>query len=745
MHYLTHRYRSVYVLLLMTLLLLALPAGQLRAASQVIYADALATGWDNWSWAAVDLQATAQSYAGSNSIAVTYDGWEGLYLHHAGVSAAGFTRLRFYLHGGSTGGQKLQLYVTMTGAAGEVQGPTVALPSPDANRWSEVQLALSDLGAAGAVITGIVWQAASPSTQPTLYVDEIALIGDEHPEGPTLSAAQLAPGAAPADGSTQVVVRVQVADPQGQTDIASVALDARPLGRGSFTLRDDGRSNDGASRDGLYGGVLTIAPGTPQGEHVLLISAQDQAGHQASSRLGAFVVLASPGGSTPAALPQRLGWGTNQWSETDAEDWQRNSGVPWDYVYQYITYEWYIDGWGGNFVKRFVDQAWRKNYIPVISVYMFLATPPATGEDAARYAEKLQNPSTISSYLAALREAATQAQGTKPVIFQLEPDFYGFMQQLSNAAPENRPPGVRSDDPTSFPAALNIPGYPNNLAGFGRYMVDLIHSTAPNVLVAPHASMWATNRDPNTVTSTEVVPLAQRTAAFMNAMGGEQADLVFVEWSDRDAGSGLRPWWDDTNQNLPRPSRAILWKNALSAAMGKRLILWQMPVGNMSLDNTCGRYQDNRAAYAFGHPRDLADAGVIGVLFGGGAQCMTQPSTDGGFVAAQGAIAYAAPAAPGGLSAGPATGPIVPLRWNDLTLPDLWGYRLTYTRLPGGPSFQYNAGRRTAIELTLPMAGTWQIRVAAYDAMDKLGTSSTPIDVTTTIDTQRVQLPLLQR
>ena len=35
--------------------------------------------------------------------------------------------------------------------------------------------------------------------------------------------------------------------------------------------------------------------------------------------------------------------------------------------------------------------------------------------------------------------------------------------------------------------------------------------------------------------------MGQRTAAFIDAMGGAQADLLVVEWSDRDAGSGLAP------------------------------------------------------------------------------------------------------------------------------------------------------------------------------------------------------------
>ena len=148
-----------------------------------------------------------------------------------------------------------------------------------------------------------------------------------------------------------------------------------------------------------------------------------------------------------------------------------------------------------------------------------------------------------------------------------------------------------------------------------------------------------------------MITLAQRTAAFIDEMGGAQSDLLVVEWSDRDAGSGLRPWWDDTNRTLPRPTRAILWENALSAAARKRLMLWQMPCGNMSLDNTCDHYRDNRAAYAFRHPRDLSDAGVCAVMFGGGAGCMTVPRPTAASSATRGDIAYASPGKPTGSSA----------------------------------------------------------------------------------------------
>jgi hypothetical protein len=53
----------------------------------------------------------------------------------------------------------------------------------------------------------------------------------------------------------------------------------------------------------------------------------------------------------------------------------------------------------------------------------------------------------------------------------------------------------------------------------------------------------------------------------------------------------------------------------------RRVIMWQVPVGNQYFDtmnNTPGHYQDNRAEYILGHVPDFAAAGIIGVLFGTG-------------------------------------------------------------------------------------------------------------------------------
>jgi hypothetical protein len=60
-----------------------------------------------------------------------------------------------------------------------------------------------------------------------------------------------------------------------------------------------------------------------------------------------------------------------------------------------------------------------------------------------------------------------------------------------------------------------------------------------------------------------------------------------------------------------------------------------LPVGNTTLNDTFGRYRDNRLQWWFDDPtgqhlQATRDAGVIGLLFGGGAPGTTNAQTDGG-------------------------------------------------------------------------------------------------------------------
>src|SRR5687768_746615 len=63
-----HRFLAWVVLLPV---LLGLRATAFGATDQTIYDETLAAGWQNWSWASVDLASTANANTGAVSIAVT--------------------------------------------------------------------------------------------------------------------------------------------------------------------------------------------------------------------------------------------------------------------------------------------------------------------------------------------------------------------------------------------------------------------------------------------------------------------------------------------------------------------------------------------------------------------------------------------------------------------------------------------------------------------------------------------------
>jgi hypothetical protein len=136
---------------------------------------------------------------------------------------------------------------------------------------------------------------------------------------------------------------------------------------------------------------------------------------------------------------------------------------------------------------------------------------------------------------------------------------------------------------------------------------------------------------------------------------------------------------------------------------------------------------------------------VIAVLFGGGADCMTSASTDGGFIQAQGGIAYSPPAAPTGLSTNSPAGPVVQLRWNENTEPDLWGYRLRYTPISMTVPITMDVGPANATQLVIPAAGQWRVTAFAYDAMGHVSTAGNAVTVTITVDATRVYLPLIRK
>src|SRR6185503_13604502 len=108
---------------------LALASTVFARSDQSIYADSLVNGWQNWSWATVNLDNTSPVHTGTRSASVNADAWEAIYLHHDAFDTGGYSDLVFWIHGGSTGGQLLQVQALLSGTA----QTAVTLPPLPAN------------------------------------------------------------------------------------------------------------------------------------------------------------------------------------------------------------------------------------------------------------------------------------------------------------------------------------------------------------------------------------------------------------------------------------------------------------------------------------------------------------------------------------------------------------------------------------------------------------------------------------
>ena len=140
-----------------------------------VYEDALGAGWNNWSWATVNLAATSPARRGTNAIAVTAGSYQAAYFNCATLDATGFTAIAFWIHGGSSGGQSLQLSALRSAGA----QAAVNLAAPVAGAWTRVVVPLSDLGVAGVPdFTGFWIQNRTGSTLPVFYLDDLTLVGE---------------------------------------------------------------------------------------------------------------------------------------------------------------------------------------------------------------------------------------------------------------------------------------------------------------------------------------------------------------------------------------------------------------------------------------------------------------------------------------------------------------------------------------------------------------------------------------
>jgi hypothetical protein len=151
-----------------------------------VYGNSLAAGWQDWSWSATrNFSNTNPVYPGnSDSLAVTITGaWGGLFLAATqAVAASPYDTLQFYIHGGTSGGQKLNVILTDNNHKFGQGVPVQA----NAGQWTQVNIPLSSL-ASPSWIGGIILEDTTGNAQPIFYLDNISFINQGLAPPPTLT------------------------------------------------------------------------------------------------------------------------------------------------------------------------------------------------------------------------------------------------------------------------------------------------------------------------------------------------------------------------------------------------------------------------------------------------------------------------------------------------------------------------------------------------------------------------------
>ncbi len=155
-----------------------IPAFAARAADLMIYEDALAGGWQDWSWNTTLSTDTVNKATGTSSLAVTHTaGWAGLSLRASpAINTAGYSSIRFSVYGRANGGA-LAVSIQTTDS-GPVSNQFVLTPTP--NAWKVINVPLSALGNPGQIarLNIMEWTGAA---QPTYNLDTLRLIGQTLP------------------------------------------------------------------------------------------------------------------------------------------------------------------------------------------------------------------------------------------------------------------------------------------------------------------------------------------------------------------------------------------------------------------------------------------------------------------------------------------------------------------------------------------------------------------------------------
>ncbi|MBK6728338.1 MAG: glycoside hydrolase family 44 protein [Xanthomonadales bacterium] len=160
---------------LLLLLLLPLPG---LAQNLVWYADAPRAGLQDWSWTTHNLANTSPVHAGTNSISMEPDNWGGVYLVNQTEKHrfTDYQSLTLWVHGGSTGGQQVSIYLTYGGlnVAAFDLNDYISGGNVVANQWRQVTVPFdATTTLTHGAFDGLFVMDDTGGNQGTLYLDDL--------------------------------------------------------------------------------------------------------------------------------------------------------------------------------------------------------------------------------------------------------------------------------------------------------------------------------------------------------------------------------------------------------------------------------------------------------------------------------------------------------------------------------------------------------------------------------------------
>jgi hypothetical protein len=301
------------------------------------------------------------------------------------------------------------------------------------------------------------------------------------------------------------------------------------------------------------------------------------------------------------------GWAEKYIDETRAQ------GCAWDLRYQHLGANWTQWNANGAFVTMYLQESQNLGILPVFTYYGMLRSSPEKVDASAIAAEIRKNcgdANKMRRYFEDVR-LLMQLAGAhkKPVIIHVEPGLWARFLASPEFAPNSLdkiPVMVKSS------GVPELEGLDDTAASFGKAFGVLRDRLAPNVLLAWHVS--------------KVDGFTPEVAADALLRCGAW-ELLFTDVGDRDAGykearGATDAWWKDADFAAFRD-----WGKQVYARTGLPLMIWRIPLGNTYMatcNNTPWHFMDNRAEYWLEkyptnrHVAEWADAGFIGLLFGGG-------------------------------------------------------------------------------------------------------------------------------